>query len=123
MYHPAIVDKISKISRSVYSELGPHLPVAAYAECIAYELDLYNVAYTREVFLPVCYKNIVIDSGYTVSFIIEESVLLEIKDTEHSYKYHKKRLLTAMQMTGKRSGLLLNFHEENFSDVIRAFVL
>ena len=56
------------------------------------------------------YKGVVLDCGYRLDLVVEDSVVLELKCVEHIMAVHEAQLLTCLKMTGKRVGLILNFN-------------
>ena len=67
----------------VHRELGPGLLEAVYEDCLACELDMRGIAYTRQVLLPLVYKGIPIDCHYKIDLVVENRVIIEIKAVEH----------------------------------------
>ena len=94
----------------VHRGLGPGLLESAYEECLCHELRLRNIAFQRQVPLPVEYKGIKLDCGYRLDLLVENVLILEIKCLEHVLPVHEAQLLTYLKMTGKRVGLILNFN-------------
>ena len=66
----------------VHRHLGPGLLESAYHECLRYELRLRGLKYVSEIQVPVAYKGISLDCGYRLDFLIEDSIILEIKAVE-----------------------------------------
>jgi len=48
---------------------------SAYEQCLAHEFDLRLLSAERQVHLPVRYKNVEIDCGYRLDFIIEAELI------------------------------------------------
>ena len=94
----------------VHRGFGPGLLESAYEECLCHELRLRNIAFQRQVPLPVEYKGIKLDCGYRLDLLVENVLILEIKCLEHVLPVHEAQLLTYLKMTGKRVGLILNFN-------------
>jgi len=63
-----------------------------------------------QVDLPVEYKGLKLDCGYRLDLIVNEEVVVEVKCVEKVLPVHEAQLLTYMQLTGKRVGLLINFN-------------
>jgi GxxExxY protein len=47
-----------------------------------HELFIASVSFERQVPLPVTYKSIQLDCGYRLDFLVEQTVVLEIKTVE-----------------------------------------
>lgn len=94
----------------VHRILGPGLLESAYEECLCYELEQKNLSFDKQVWLPMNYKNIVVkDKMYRLDIWVENKVIVEIKSVETVLPVHKKQVLTYLQQTGCKLGLLLNF--------------
>jgi len=74
-----ITEKIIGAAIEVHKALGPGLLESAYEECLAHELFIANVTFERQVPLPVAYKSIQLDCSYRLDFLVEQTVVLEIK--------------------------------------------
>jgi GxxExxY protein len=60
--------------------------------------------------LPVRYKEVLIDCGYRVDILVNDSVILELKSIEKTLPIHEAQLITYLRLSGKRVGLLINFN-------------
>jgi GxxExxY protein len=94
----------------VHRTLGPGLLESSYEECLAHEFRIRKIGYKRQVSLPLSYKNVFLDCGYRVDFLIEGTVLVELKCVERILPIHEAQLLTYLKISRKRVGLLLNFN-------------
>ena len=83
---------------------------SAYDECLCHELHLRGLGFTRQVPLPVRYKGVSLDCRYRLDLVVEDSLVLELKCVEHVLPVPEAQPLTYLKMTGKRVGLILNFH-------------
>lgn len=63
----------------IHRELGPGLLESAYEECLAYELSNAGLYFERQKPLPVRYKEINIEYGYRMDFVVENQVVVELK--------------------------------------------
>lgn len=60
--------------------------------------------------LPVVYKDVRLDCGYRADFLIEDTIVVELKCVDEVLKVHEAQLLTYMKFAGVRKGLLINFN-------------
>jgi GxxExxY protein len=105
-----ITEKIIGAAIEVHKALGPGLLESAYEECLAHELFIANVSFERQVPLRVAYKSIQLDCGYRLDFVVEQTVVLEIKTVESLHPIHEAQLLTYLKLGGWPIGLLINFN-------------
>jgi GxxExxY protein len=75
-----LAEKIIGFAIELHRHLGPGLLESAYEECLCFELQHASVAFKRQVPLPIIYKSIRLDCGYRLDVVVEESVVLELKD-------------------------------------------
>ena len=102
----AVIDSALK----VHSVLGPGLLESAYEACLKYELGQRGLAVESQVPLPVCYDDVVIDAGYKLDLLVENSVVIELKAVEQFNPLHEAQLLTYLKLSHKKLGLLMNFN-------------
>jgi GxxExxY protein len=95
---------------AVHMGLGPGLLESAYEECLAHELSLARICFERQVALPVKYKSVELDCGYRLDFLVEKTVVLELKAVESLQPIHEAQLLTYLKLGGWPIGLLINFN-------------
>jgi GxxExxY protein len=57
---------------------------------------------------------------YRIDIVVEDAVILELKCVEHVLPVHEAQLLTYLKLTGKRVGLILNFH---FATLVRGGIV
>ncbi len=95
----------------VHRALGPGLFESTYGECLAQELTLAEIPFTREVAFSLEYKRVVLPCAFRIDFLINDELVLELKAIEHIDAIHNTQLLTYMRLSGKKKGLLLNFNE------------
>ncbi len=107
----------------VHRVLGPGLLESAYEECLARELTLRNIKFERQKPLPVVYKDVKLDCGYRLDFLVEGRVVLELKAVESLAPIHEAIMLTYLRLSGCQIGLLVNFHTQILKDGIKRFVL
>jgi GxxExxY protein len=110
LLHEALTEQIIGAAIEVHRALGPGLLESAYEECLCHELNLRGLDFQKQVPLPVRYKDVSLDCGYRLDIIVKDSVILELKCIEHILPVHEAQLLTYLKLTGKRVGLIINFH-------------
>jgi GxxExxY protein len=84
-----ITEGIIGAAIDVHRGLGPGLLESAYEECLCHELSLRNIAFRRQVPLPVQYKSVLLDCGYKMDLVVEELVIVELKTVEKLLPIHE----------------------------------
>jgi len=106
----ALTEQIIGAAIEVHRHLGPGLLESAYEECLCHELQLRGLAFQRQLSLPVVYKSVALDCGYKMDLVVQDRVVIELKCVESVLGVHHAQLLTYLKLSGKRVGLILNFH-------------
>lgn len=106
----------------VHRNLGPGLLESAYEECVCHELAIRETLFARQVALPIEYKGIRLDCGYRMDIVVSDRVLVELKCVERILPIHEAQLLTYLKLSGKRTGLIINFNTPLLKNGIRRFV-
>ncbi len=94
----------------VHQQLGPGLLESTYEACLCQELSARGLRGERQRPLPVTYKGTTIEAAYRLDLVVEECVIVEVKAVEQLLPVHRAQLLTYLQMSGLRLGLLINFN-------------
>lgn len=115
--------EIRAAATEVHRAIGPGLLESAYEQCLAHELSLRNLAFERQRILPVRYKNVRLDGGYRIDFVVEEKCVLELKCVEQRLPLFTAQTLTYMKLGGYSIGLLINFNVPLLKDGIKRLVL
>jgi GxxExxY protein len=106
----AIGRSIFDAALTVHKALGPGLLESVYEICLARELELRGHFVTRQVELPVLFKDIRLEAGYRIDLIVDDAVIIEVKSVETLAAVHEAQLLTYMKLSGVRLGYLINFN-------------
>jgi GxxExxY protein len=107
----------------VHRTVGPGLLESAYRECLAFELAARGVKFVREAPLPLTYKGTGLDCGYRIDFLVEQSLLVELKAVERMLPIHSAQTLTYLKLLGVRQALLFNFNVRRLTQGLKSFLL
>ena len=116
-------NKLIGLAIEVHRHLGPGLLESAYEDCLAYEMKQSEMAFQRQVPLPVVYKGMKLDCAYRLDFVVEGYLIIEIKSVERLSPIHEAQLLTYLKLSGLKLGLLLNFNVPLLRDGIKRMVI
>jgi len=118
-----ITESIIGAAIEVHKALGPGLLESAYEECLCKELSLRGIKFTRQITVPVEYKNTKLECGYRLDLLVENSIVVEIKSVEKLMPVHEAQLLTYLRLGHWNIGLLINFNVSLLKDGVRRRVL
>jgi len=107
----------------VHKTLGPGLLESTYQQCLAHELAINRIKFKTEHLLPVKYKEIQLDCGYRLDFLVEDEIILELKSVEQLKNIHEAQLLTYMKLANIKQGFLINFNLTLLKQGLKSFVL
>lgn len=108
--HDLIAREVVDAAFTVHTTLGPGLLESVYEQCLAFELDARNIAFQRQVPLPVIYRDHQIDAGFRMDLVVGGLVVVEVKATEKIHPIHEAQLATYLKLSGHQLGLLINFN-------------
>jgi GxxExxY protein len=106
----------------IHRGLGPGLLEAVYEECLATELTLRGIAYERQKPIPLLYKDLKLECGYRLDFLVGSRVVVELKSIEAIAPIHDSVMLTYLRFSESPIGLLINFNVPVLKDGIRRYV-
>ena len=75
-----------------------------------------------QVGLPVIHDGEKLDLGYRIDLIVADAVIVEIKCVEAINPVHQAQLLSYLRLSGRKVGLLINFHVSHLRDGIQRMV-
>lgn len=128
---PPLAGEINHISEKILDSAfylhrlyGPGLLESAYEKLLSYELHIkHKFKVEAQKLLPLRHEGLVIDAGYRLDLLVEDSVIIEVKAIERLLPIHEAQLLTYMKLSGIRLGLLLNFNEKLIRNGIKRMIL
>jgi GxxExxY protein len=94
----------------VHKHLGPGLLESVYEKCFVRELDLRGIANKSQIWVPLEYKGLQLNTELRLDVLVEDILCVELKAQEGLLPIHDAVLLSYMQMLQKPKGILINFH-------------
>lgn len=89
---------------------------------LARELQLRGMSVRTQAEFPVVYRGLRIDIGSRLDMLVEESLVVELKCVGSLAAIHRAQLLSYLRLSGRRIGLLINFHALHLRDGIKRVV-
>lgn len=115
--------RVIGLAMEVHRTVGPGLLESTYEECLCRELELADIPFHRQLPIPIDYKGKRLECGYRLDLLIDGRLIVEVKAIERLLPIHEAQLLTYLRLSGKRIGLLMNFHSMMLKEGIRRLVL
>jgi GxxExxY protein len=119
----SIVDRVLRVVREVYVELGPGLSEAIYQEAMEIALSEAQVPFVPKPALVVAFRGRQLLRRAFPDLIVANRVVVELKAAESIHPVHETQLLTYLRITGHPVGSGINFHAPTLSTGIRRRVL
>ena len=94
----------------VHRRLGPGLLESAYEPCLSREFRFRQLSFACQVPLRVRYRDMEVDCGYRLDFVVGESVIVEVKAVSRILPIHRAQVITYLKLTNIHVGLLINFN-------------
>ncbi len=102
--------------------LGTGLLESAYCAALEIEFAELELGFAREVPIEAFYKSKSLGVGFRADFIVENSVIVEVKALSTLLDSHRAQLLSYLRTSGLPLGLLINFHEFPLTKSIKRLV-
>lgn len=118
----ALARHIVDSSFAVHSALGLGLLESVYQQCLVCELRSRKINLQQQIALPIKYRDTVVEAGLRLDLLVDDRVIVEIKEVEKLLPVHEAQLLTYMKLARKNLGILINFNVPLIKDGIRRFV-
>jgi len=108
LLHGALTERVLGIFFDVYNELGSGFLESVYSEAMAMALREAAIPFEREPRVAVHFRNSII-GAFRPDFVVESSVIVELKGARAIEDAHQAQLLNYLRATTLEVGLLLNF--------------
>jgi len=102
--------KVIGCAIEVHKHLGPELLESVYEKCFLRELEIRKIVYKSQLWVPIDYKGLHLDTELRLDVLVEDILYVELKAQEGLLPIHDAVLLSYMQMLQKPKGILINFH-------------
>jgi GxxExxY protein len=110
MHENEISEMVIGAAIEVHRVLGPGLLESVYEDALCREFHLRGIKYLRQKSVPIPYKDVKLGTDFRLDLLVEDKVILELKAKEKLSSVDKPQLLTYLRLSGKRLGLIINFH-------------
>ena len=116
-----ITGQIIDSAMKVHTALGPGLLESAYEACLAHELKKRGFQIERQKEMPIEYDGEVIDVGYRLDLLVNNTVVVELKAVSEIVPIHEAQIISYLKLGRKPIGLLINFNVKQLKDGVKRF--
>ncbi len=119
LVYPGLSFKLVGILFGVYNELGPGHKEKYYENAVVVALDKAGIKHKRQLCLPLTFMGSKVGS-YFFDFLIEDSIVLELKQGERFSKKNMEQVLTYLKVHNLKLGIIAQFaqHDLKFKRVV-----
>lgn len=117
-----LVERVIGCAIAVHRVLGPGLFESVYEPCVVAEFEASGLGHSRQVPIPLTYRNRTLPCVYRMDLVVEGRLVVELKTVDRILPVHGAQVLTYMKLSGLRQGLLINFNVPRLVDGIKSFV-
>ncbi|MEL7119385.1 MAG: GxxExxY protein [Bacteroidota bacterium] len=112
-YLTELIYQVNGAAIEVHQEMGPGLLESVYHKFMKYELQLRGISFESELWVPMYYKGVEVNSNLRCDLFVEGVLPVELKAVEMILGIHKMQLMTYMKLLNAPIGLLINFNVTN----------
>ncbi|HTN06919.1 GxxExxY protein [Agriterribacter sp.] len=122
-YIDELTYKIIGCAIEVHKQLGPGLLESVYEQCFIRELSLQGLNHKTQIWIPLFYKGLRLETQLRLDVLVEDLILVELKAVEYLIAIYDAKLLTYMKLMNRPKGILINFNCTNiFKEGQKTFV-
>lgn len=114
--------EITGCAIKVHKALGPGLLEGVYERCLHYELEKNGFEIKQQLFVPVFYDGLQINTDLKLDLLVNDLVVVELKTVEALLPVHEAQILTYMKLLRAPQGLLINFFTDNITKSMKPLV-
>ena len=116
----ALVRRVAEAATEVHEVLGPGLAEHAYQQALAHELALRGIRAQVDVPVSTSYKGRTVSEAFRAPLIVEDELLVDVRGVDHLEPHHEAHLRTYLVLSEASMALLVNFHEPDLTQGLRA---
>lgn len=95
---------------------GPGLLESVYEEALVWELTQLGCRVSRQLSVPIHYKQIVLATPLRVDLLVNELVIIECKATNQYHAIFEAQALTYLRLMNLRLAVVINFGDRYVKD-------
>ena len=107
----ALITRIIQCAYNVRKKLAAGFLESVYRNALLIELNDKGLKVDNEVPINVYYNNVIVGE-FRADIVVENTVILELKATQHLSPVHEAQLVNYLTATDIEHGLLINFGGE-----------
>jgi GxxExxY protein len=117
----ALAQAVIGAAIEVHRHMGPGVTEIAYRNALCHEFDLRGIPYEYEVPVDIVYKGKVVGQA-RMDLVVGRAAIVELKAVDRLNDLHRAQVLTYLQLTKLKLGLLINFNVTLHKDGIKRVI-
>jgi GxxExxY protein len=93
----------------IHRQLGHGFLESVYQEAAMIEFSMRQIPFTREIALPIHYKNVPLSTHFRADFVCFSEIIVEFKALSRLSNVEEAQVLNYLKATDLKRGLLINF--------------
>ncbi len=118
----ALTGTILNAAIEVHRTMGPGLLESPYLPAMKYELAARGLRFSTQREIPLMYKGVPLNLAFRIDFLVEDTVIVELKSQTAILPVHQAQLLTYLRIANVPVGLLINFNVPRLMDGVKRVV-
>ena len=118
-----LADRVIEAAVQVHKELGAGRAKSVYENALQDSLSSHGLQAYSQVWMPLQLRGLHLNCGAVADVLVEEDLIVKIVNSEAGCSVAEEELLSCLQMSGKKMGLLLDFNEPILSEGIKLLAL
>jgi GxxExxY protein len=103
------------ICMEVHREMGMGFKEVIYKDAISIELERNDIPFEREKRFLIEYKGIILPHKYYADFVINDSIILEVKSTSFIVNNFVAQTMNYLKASGLGLGIIVNFGQKSLA--------
>ena len=111
-----ITKEILDAAIKIHKRFGPGMLESVYEQLLAVELIHRGHKVERQKGVSFEYEGVKLDTAFRLDMLVDDTVIVELKSTEHMQPVYLKQVKTYLAVMGLQVGVLVNFGMSQLKD-------
>ena len=118
-----MADRVIAAATQAHHDLGSGLTKSDYEAALMNILGRDGLHVSSQVWLPLQVKGLFLNCGAVADLLVEDCLIVKIMEDDTEFFEEEEEVLSCLQMSGKKMGLLLDFNAPTMSDGVKMLAL
>jgi GxxExxY protein len=118
-----LAHRVIDVATRVHRDLGTGLTQSAYEEALQTSLTQDGLQATSQAWIPLQLRGFSLNCGAVADLLVDDCLIVKFVMDDVEQDEEEEALLSCLQTSGKRMGLLMDFSVPLFSDGVKMLAL